>query len=155
MIEASAIGFPALSRMVPLTLHSGIGRCHDKRSTTLSSVTVVPAATVPGSLSRDSFPGHDQRTRNGPGGNSNRYAPSAPVVTVWPAPGPSVTVTGAPVTGPCGNEPWETYPSCMTTPWTTPVVAAGAGDGADEGAVGTCDPPQAVRVDISPTSTHS
>src|SRR6185436_1571426 len=106
------------------------------------TVVVLPAITVPESLSRGSKPCADPRTRNGPAGSSNRYAPSAPVVTLWPAPGPSVTRTCAPDSGPSeSTPPWVPYTvSCLRIPWTIPVVATGT----DEGAVGVSDAPHAV-----------
>ena len=107
------------------------------RNITVSTVVVLPAITVPGSLSRGSKPCADQRRRNGPGGNSNRYAPPAAVVALWPAPAPSVTSTCAPETGASGLKTAPKYASRFTMPWTMPVV--GGVTTAEEGPVGVSD----------------
>src|ERR1044071_243721 len=147
--DAPATGLPTPSRTMPLTLHSA------NRSTTASTVVVLPATTTPGLLSRVSKKlDADQRKRNGPAGNSNRYAPSLPVVALWPAPGPSMTSTCAPESGASGLKGAPNDAARLRMPWTTPVVAAGGGTTVEEGTVGESAAPHAVSSDATTNSAQ-
>src|SRR5678816_3428042 len=148
--HAPATGLPTPSRTIPLTVHS------ENRSTTASTVVVLPATTTPGLLSRGSKKGldADQRKRNGPAGNSNRYAPSPPVVTLWPVPAPSVTRTCAPESGASGLKVAPKYAARLTMPWTIPVVGARGVTTVEEGTVGASAAPHAVSSDITAQSAH-